>query len=112
MQSTGDVAAHPPQGRCVAECLDFANLCRRGDVPYRVLVSNAGSYLYLNQLRPALSCSPWDNSGAEHTCNDFVDPLDTDGMPTCNGEFNDYKYGLGDLGSVTSSYIAPIGEYT
>mmetsp|Transcript_24125 Transcript_24125/g.60217 ORF Transcript_24125/g.60217 Transcript_24125/m.60217 type:complete len:574 (-) Transcript_24125:68-1789(-) len=54
----------------------------------RVIVSDCGSYVYLNETRPAPSCSVEENTGVDHSCSSFEVP-----SPPPDG-YNDYKYGL------------------
>ena len=66
----------------------------------RFIISDAGTYMYLNDLRPEESCRPLSNSAvAAQTCDSFVKPASNS---DCASSYNDYKYGLSNL---------PINEY-
>lgn len=57
------------------------------------VISDPGSYLYLERRRPASTCRPLEDTGANHTCDSFLVP-DAAGCP----DFDEYKYGLSNLG--------------
>jgi len=66
----------------------------------QVVVSDCGSYLYLNSLRPTPECTVTRNSGPDHKCDSFGQP---DGNQSL---YNQYKYGLYFTGP-TNSYVDP-----
>jgi hypothetical protein len=72
----------------------------------RFLVSDPGSYLYLDDRRPSAACRAPRDTGPGATCADFEVP------PEAPGEcpaYDDYKYGLaqGSLSNL-NLYLAPM----
>lgn len=80
-----------------------------GSMRLRVILGDPGSFTYLSMERPGEDCIPLLDSGVDHTCDDFVQPEDT-----CNGTWNDFKYGLGDLAQAAKhvSYISGLADNT
>ena len=71
----------------------------------RFVVSDPGSFLYLDAARPAPSCRPLRDTGVGAACGDFAPPPEAAACPT----FDDYKFGLAD-GSLgyQNAYLAPL----
>jgi hypothetical protein len=57
-------------------------------VPVRFVVSDASSYVYFDNTRPALTCRDNRNTGSKHNCSSFVETT----ADSCN-QFNVWKYG-------------------
>ena len=66
----------------------------------RVIISNPGSYLYLDKTRPDVSCIPLKDTTKNHNCNLFSVPKNSSSCP----KYNDYKYGLEKLNEENENY--------
>ena len=77
-----------------------------GSPRLRFIVSDPGSYLYLDDRRPAAACRVPRNTGPGATCADFEVPPEA---PRVCPTYDDYKYGLA-LGSLSNLnlYLAPM----
>lgn len=62
-------------------------LPKKGEADVQVVASNCGSYMYLDEHRPARSCREAQDTGPNHTCDSWEIPEGTAG-------FNSYKLGL------------------
>ena len=65
----------------------------------RVIISNPGSYLYLDKTRPDVSCIPLKDTTKNHNCTLFSVPRNS----SCP-KYNDYKYGLEKLNEQNKNY--------
>lgn len=73
----------------------------------RVIVADGSSYLYLDDTRPAASCTPMHDTGVNHSCAAFATPSEAR-IGDCD-EWNDYKYGIDNLADLsTNVYVAKI----
>lgn len=62
-------------------------LPKEGEAEVQIVASNCGSYMYLDERRPAISCRAAQDTGPSHTCDSWEIP---EGLP----DFNSYKLGL------------------
>lgn len=69
----------------------------------RFVVSDPGTYLYLDDTRPAASCRAPRDTGPDATCGAFEVPPEAETCPS----YDDYKYGLSALGNL-NLYLAPM----
>eukprot|EP01126_Amoeba_proteus_P059999 TRINITY_DN7897_c0_g1_i4.p1 TRINITY_DN7897_c0_g1~~TRINITY_DN7897_c0_g1_i4.p1 ORF type:complete len:483 (+),score=62.67 TRINITY_DN7897_c0_g1_i4:320-1768(+) len=82
---------------------DFMNELHHDEnknIKIRVIVSDPSSYLYFDDLRPALACAPPRDTGPHWSCHQFQVP--TNFQIKCP-HYDNYKYGLKDVknGSVS-----------
>jgi len=76
-----------------------------GGAPLRVLVSDPGSFLYLDDTRPAAECRPLRDTFANATaCASFPVPPPDSG---CAATYDEWKYGVGG-GLDATLYTAPL----
>ena len=66
----------------------------------RVIISNPGSYMYLDKTRPDVSCIPLKDTTKNHICTLFSVPIDKSECP----KYNNYKYGLKKLSLLKKNY--------
>jgi pimeloyl-ACP methyl ester carboxylesterase len=71
----------------------------------RFVVSDPGTFLYLDDARPDPSCRPLRDTGVDASCDAFSVPPEAADCST----YDDYKYGLAD-GSLAyqNAYLAPL----
>ena len=81
-----------------------------GDIHVRYILSDPGTYLYLDTQRPGPSCRPLHNTGAAAaTCTTWgVPPEASNASLDCGSGYDEYKYGIapGSFGT-TNAYMAP-----
>jgi hypothetical protein len=88
----------------------FSRITDSLDLNISFILGDCGSYLFLDDSRPADECTPLRDTGAEHECHSFAAPNTTQ-QEDC-ADFNGFKYGLNfsknDLAG--NSYISLFGE--
>merc|ERR1711879_836100 len=72
----------------------------------QVIASDCGSYMYLDETRPAESCRALEDTGAQHTCSEFATPT-----WTRRRYYNSYKYGLHNAASDTIYSDAELTQF-
>eukprot|EP01126_Amoeba_proteus_P011870 TRINITY_DN14855_c0_g1_i1.p1 TRINITY_DN14855_c0_g1~~TRINITY_DN14855_c0_g1_i1.p1 ORF type:complete len:415 (+),score=38.15 TRINITY_DN14855_c0_g1_i1:62-1306(+) len=85
-------------GQLVSRYAFFSQLSAK--FPVRLIVSDPSTYMYFDNTRPIASCIPLTPTPTSWTCPTFEVP--TDGL--CPN-FNDYKFGLDNLGSSSNLYV-------
>jgi hypothetical protein len=100
-------AGYSAGAQLVSRWAFFTHHGKGKNIKLRFLVSDPGSYMYLDSSRPAASCSPGNsNTTPSHTCADFN--TSTSAMQADCPKYNKYKYGVSDLRAVKyNNYIAP-----
>jgi len=70
----------------------------------RIVVGSPSTVLYLDAKRPDETCSPNEATGVDHECRSFAKPepgarrRGTHVAKTCGNKWNNYGYGLDELG--------------
>jgi hypothetical protein len=60
----------------------------------RFILGDAGTYLYLNDKRPAASCRPSRNTGPSWTCDSYIYPAKELDEDDCYENWDKYYYGI------------------
>lgn len=75
--------------------------------PVSAILGSCGSYLYLDDRRPDLECSPLRHTGVNHSCDSFGTPE----LGDCD-TFDTYKYGMSLEGyHKSNAYLMSFGNY-
>ena len=77
-----------------------------GGLPVRLFISDPGTFLYLDDTRPAPSCRPLRDTGpGAAPCASFVRPADAE-IADCADTWNAYKFGIDGGFSYLDAYMA------
>lgn len=78
-------------------------------VNVRFIVSNPGTYLYLDPMRPSTACYPLNNTGTSWSCSNYTSGINIDS--TCTG-YDTWKYGVGGFPTSGYAYLDPFVNST